>query len=86
MKIVQKIFLSVSFCLILYIVLHSGIVWTVFKLLSSCQNRTVNSGSLIFAIISKLNHTQSAASFSKTEHNDRTYSGEGSQLQITCGA
>lgn len=85
-EIVQKIFLFVSFCLILYVVLHSDTVWTVHKLLSASENRTVNSESFIGTIPSKLNHTQSAASFSMAEHHDRTYSGEVSELQITCGA
>lgn len=85
-EIVQKIFLFVSFCLIIYTALHSGTVWTVFKLLSPSENRTVDSGSFIGTIPSKPNNTQSVASFSMAEHHDRAYSAERSEQQITCGA
>lgn len=37
-EIVQETFLFVSFCHILYIVLHSGTVWTIFKVLSPSRN------------------------------------------------
>lgn len=86
MKIVQKVFPFVSFCVIPYIVPHSGTVWTVFKLVSPSQNRTGSSGSFISTILSKPNHTQSAGSSSMTKDDDRTHSGEVSELQMTRGA
>lgn len=85
-EIVQKVFPFVSFCLIPYVLLHSGTVWTVLKLLSPSQNRTGNSGSFICTVLSKPNPAQSAASFSMSEHDERTYPGEASELQMTCGA